>query len=307
MTTAIRVTELTKRYGSVVAVDDLTLEIPEGAAFGLLGPNGAGKSTTFGVLCGWLRPTRGKASVFGVPSTHLHRFAGKVSALPQDASLPVACPIASSLHTYARLAGFSSREARAEVDRVLDLVGLRDAARKRGSELSHGMAKRAGIAAAFIGNPRVVFLDEPTAGLDPKNAKAVRDLVAAKPADQTIVVSSHNLAEVQDICTHGAILDRGRLTVSGTMASLTQSGARASFRVRGEHPAALRTIAKISEVDSAAQDGDRIVVSFAAETDPAVVVGHVLRVLLDSGVPILGVELGTSLEDAFLEMTSTPP
>lgn len=307
MSSAVHISQLTKRYGSVVAVDALSLEVPEGAAFGLLGPNGAGKSTTFGVLCGWLRPTRGSTSVLGVPSTNLHRLSGKVSALPQDAQLPLSAPIRSSLRTYARLAGLSARDARTEVERVLHLVGLTDAAGKRGSELSHGMSKRAGIAAAFIGNPRVVFLDEPTAGLDPKNARAVRDLIAAKPANQTIVVSSHNLAEVQDICTHGAILDRGRLTVAGTMESLTQRGARASFRVRGNHPNLVRKLEAIQEVDSASTADGSISVSFESGTDPAAVIGHVLRVLLDSGVPILGVELGTSLEDAFLEITSVTP
>jgi ABC-2 type transport system ATP-binding protein len=308
MSAAIQVSDLTKRYGSVVAVDQLSFEVPTGAAFGLLGPNGAGKSTTFGVLCGWLRASRGSTTVLGTPSTQLHRLRGQVSALPQDAQLPVAAPILSSLRHYARLSGLSGSAARSEAARVLELVGLSGDARKRGGELSHGMSKRAGIAAALIGSPRVIFLDEPTAGLDPKNAKTIRDVIAGKPAEQTIVVSSHNLAEIQDICTHGAILDKGRLTALGSMDSLTQRGQRATFRIRGSAKGYMSKVTAIAQVDEADMDGDGILrVTFESGTDPSVVIGHVLRVLLDSGVPILGVELGTSLEDAFLEITSVVP
>lgn len=308
MSVAIQVSDLTKRYGSVVAVDQLSFEVPAGASFGLLGPNGAGKSTTFGVLCGWLRATRGTTSVLGTNSSQLHRLQGQVSALPQDAQLPVAAPIQSSLLHYARLAGLSGGAARTEVGRVLELVGLSGDARKRGGELSHGMSKRAGIAAALIGTPQVIFLDEPTAGLDPKNAKTIRDVIAQKPAKQTIVVSSHNLAEIQDICTHGAILDRGKLTALGSMDALTQRGQKATFQIRGAAKGVLPKIKAIASVDDVALESEGALrVSFESGTDPAVVIGHVLRLLLDSGVPILGVELGTSLEDAFLEITSIAP
>jgi ABC-type multidrug transport system ATPase subunit len=308
MTAAIRVSGLTKRYGSVIAVNDLSFEVPVGASFGLLGPNGAGKSTTFGVLCGWLRPTRGDTSVLGTPSAVLHRLRGQISALPQDAQLPVAAPIRSSLLHYARLSGLRGSGARAEVARVLELLALTADAGKRGGELSHGMSKRAGIAAALIGTPRVVFLDEPTAGLDPQNAKTIRDLIAGKPSDQTIVVSSHNLAEVQDVCTHGAILDHGTLTALGTMDELTHRGQRATFRFRGAPTPFLSSVTSLDLVDDAVVGPDGFLrVTFKSGTDPAVVIGHVLRVLLDSGVPILGVEVGTSLEDAFLEITSVAP
>ncbi len=307
MATAVRVVNLTKRYGAVRAVDDLSFDVPRGAAFGLLGPNGAGKSTTFGVLCGWLRATKGSAEVLGTPSTQLHRLRGQISALPQDAMLPVAAPIRSTLLHFAKLAGLSGGEAKRDVERVLSLVGLTGDGGKTGGQLSHGMSKRAGIAGALLGAPKVIFLDEPTAGLDPKNAKTIRDLIANKPADTTIIVSSHNLAEIQDVCTHGAILDRGKLTALGTMDVLTQRGQRATFRCR---PVASPPLAKLRAVstveDASVETNGTITVEYAAGTDPAVVVGHVLRVLLDSGVPILGVELGTSLEDAFLEITAAP-
>ncbi|MFT6399035.1 MAG: ABC-type multidrug transport system ATPase subunit [Bradymonadia bacterium] len=221
--------------------------------------------------------------------------------------LPVALPIRSSLLHYAKLAGLTGKDAKIDVERVLELVGLTNDGGKTGGQLSHGMSKRAGIAGALLGAPRVIFLDEPTAGLDPKNAKTIRDLIANKPAETTIIVSSHNLAEIQDVCTHGAILDRGKLTALGTMDVLTQRGQRATFRCRSVAKPPIAKLKAIPIVEDARADANgTITVEYASGTDPAVVVGHVLRVLLDSGVPILGVELGTSLEDAFLEMTAAP-
>lgn len=307
MSHAVTVNGLRKKYGKVLAVDGLDLAVPTGAIFGLLGPNGAGKSTTFGVLCGWLRPTAGTASVLGTPCDRLHTLGGRVSALPQDARFPDSAPIRVTLAHYGRLQGLSAADARAEAVRVLQAVGLQDAASKRGNQLSHGMAKRAGIAQAMIGAPEVVFLDEPTAGLDPANARIVRDLISSMAPRATVVVSSHNLAEIQDVCTHGAILDNGRLTVAGTIGDLTRQGEEIVVRSRPGAPVPVAALSGVfGEGSVLVGDDGRVVVRHPSDRDPAAAIADALRILLDAGTPILGVERGTSLETAFLELTSKP-
>ncbi len=307
MTHAIEIRGLRKTYGSMVALNGLDLSVPTGSVFGLLGPNGAGKSTTFGMLCGWLQPTSGTATVLGTPCNQLHRLNGRVTALPQDAQFPRSMPIRHQLAHFARMRGMSGSAARTEADRVLAIVGLQDARSKRGNQLSHGMAKRAGIAQALVGKPEVVFLDEPTAGLDPKNAHTIRDIIQRLAPAATVVVSSHNLAEIQSICTHGAILDHGHLTASGRIGDLTAQG---ELLVIVSRPGANVPVAALEQTFGAgtiAVSPDmHIEVRFPAGRDPAEVTAAALGVLLQAGVPILEVRQGTSLEDAFLKLTEAP-
>lgn len=305
---AVEVRGLRKTYGRITALEGLDLDVPTGAVFGLLGPNGAGKSTTFGILCGWLGATSGTARVLGEPSHTLARLRGRVAALPQDARFPDAVTLERQLAHYARLGGMESASIAREVDRVLELVGLSSARRQRGNELSHGMAKRAGIAQALIGSPDVIFLDEPTAGLDPSNARAVRDLIASAAPSATVVVSSHNLAEIQDICTHGAILDHGRLVANGPIADLTRQGEEVFITIGNTAPLPLAELEKrfgATSVD--ASEPGRLRIRFPVDTDPATVVRAALSLLFDADVPVYEVTRGTSLERAFLELTRSGP
>ncbi|MBI5508066.1 MAG: ABC transporter ATP-binding protein [Deltaproteobacteria bacterium] len=304
MTAAVvQVRALCKTYGAKVALDAVDLQVERGAVFGLLGPNGAGKSTTFGVLTGWLGADAGVATVLDVPCRHLYRLAGKVGAMPQDAAFPRMMPVEETLVHLARLGGCSAAASRTEAARVLELVGLGDVARSRGFELSHGMLKRVALAQALLGAPELVFLDEPTAGLDPAAAKRVKDIVRALAPRTTVVISSHNLAEIQEVCTHGAILDHGRLVTAGSIETLTRRGAEVRLEVREGLP--LPTAALEAAVPGAKLRVERgvIEVSFPSTTDPAEIIAALLRVLLEHRVPILGVQRGKSLESAFLEAT----
>ena len=212
---------LGKRYGHTLALDGLDLAVPRGSIFGLLGPNGAGKTTTFGILCGWLAPTAGFASVLGQAPQQLHRLHGRAAVLPQDALFPPQVPVLPQLCHYGRLMGLGT-SALAEAERVIDAVGLTEAKRLRGDQMSHGMMKRLALAQALLGRPELVLLDEPTSGLDPKSARAIKDLIASLAPATTVLLSSHNLAEVQEVCTHGAILDHGKLVASGSIDELTR-------------------------------------------------------------------------------------
>jgi ABC-2 type transport system ATP-binding protein len=303
MTAPVEAQSLTKYYGSLCAVDQLDLSVEEGTIFGLLGPNGAGKSTTFGVLCGWLAPTSGAARVLGVDSRELYRLRGRVGALPQDALFPPQMSVAAQLAHYGRLAGLPGPHARAEVERVLDRVGLPEAAQVRSAALSHGQRKRVALAQALIGEPSLLLLDEPTAGLDPKAARGVRDLIRSLAPASTVVVSSHNLAEIQEICSHGAILDHGRCIVAGTIDALTLRGAEITIETR---PEAVIPWGALREAfgPEAVREGEPGHIQIAVTSgDVADVIAAALRVLLDAGTPILGVDRGQSLEQRFLALT----
>jgi ABC-2 type transport system ATP-binding protein len=301
---AIRANALTKRYGRVVAVDSLDMEVPRGAVFGLLGPNGAGKSTTFGIMCGWLHADAGSVTVLDTPSRELSRLQGKVTAMPQDAAFPPQVAVHRQLAYYGVLSGLDAIAADREASRVLELVGLRDASNRRGNQLSHGMLKRVALAQALIGNPEVVFLDEPTAGLDPASARHIKDIVASLAHDATVVISSHNLAEIQEICTHGVILDKGKRVAAGTIGELTHRGTEINIEIGEGTPPPLSTLTEAFGADFVTLVDPRTLrVVCSAKADVAQVIGQALRILLDHGTPILGLRRGSSLESAFLEAT----
>jgi ABC-type multidrug transport system ATPase subunit len=304
----IRTRGLSKRYGRTTALANLELEVPRGAVFGLLGPNGAGKSTTFGILCGWLRADAGEATVLDTKSHELSRLSGKVSAMPQDAAFPPQVSVEQQLRFYGRLGGLLASEAEKEAKRVLSLVELADAAGRRGNQLSHGMLKRVALAQALLGKPEVIFLDEPTAGLDPATARHIKDVIAAQAPRATVVVSSHNLAEIQEICTHGAILDKGQQVAAGTIAELTRSGTEITIELGPNAQVPLDALAARFGAESVALlDAQTLRIVSPSTTDVAQVISGALRVLLEHETPILGVRRGTSLERAFLEATRREP
>jgi len=302
---AIRTRAVSKRYGQVTAVAGLDLEIPYGAVFGLLGPNGAGKSTTFGILCGYLLADAGEASVLDVPCNALASLRGAVAAMPQDAAFPPQVSVERQLRFYARLAGLGPSDAASEARRVLALVDLSDAANRRGNQLSHGMAKRVALAQALLGKPRAIFLDEPTAGLDPATARHIKDVIAAQAPKATVVVSSHNLAEIQEICTHGAILDKGKRVAYGTISELTRSGTEITIELGVNSQPPLEQLRARFGADAVALvDPQTLRVQCPSSSEVAQVIAAALQLLLDSKTPILGVRRGTSLESAFLEATA---
>jgi ABC-type multidrug transport system ATPase subunit len=170
------------------------------------------------------------------------------------------------------------------------------------------MLKRVALAQALLGSPEVILLDEPTAGLDPASARQIKNVIAAQAPRATVVVSSHNLAEIQEICTHGAILDKGRRVTAGTIAELTRSGTEITIEL-GVHakPPLAALKARFGEDSVALIDAGTLRVLCPSSTDIAQLIGGVLGLLLEHGTPILGVRRGTSLERAFLEATGANP
>ncbi|MEU4191789.1 ABC transporter ATP-binding protein [Kribbella sp. NPDC026611] len=219
MTATIEAISLSKRYGGRQALDELTFTAEPGDVIGLLGPNGAGKTTTIRLLTTILEPSGGSFTVAGIPGDQPHRIRQRIGVLPESAGYPERQTAAEYLRYMARLFGQDRRSARAAADRLLGDVGLGDRAGGRIASYSRGMRQRLGIARALVNEPSVVFLDEPTLGLDPAGQREILDLIGRLAADRgaTVVLSTHLLAEVEQVCGRVLVLDRGTLRAAGSI------------------------------------------------------------------------------------------
>ncbi len=209
------------RRARVRAVQDLDLEVMPGEIFGLLGPNGSGKSTTIKMILGLLHPTRGRVSVFGRPPDDV-RSKARIGYLPEESYLYRFLNARETLDYYGTLFPLPRRERRRRTEDLLEMVGLRGAARRPVGEYSKGMARRIGLAQALINDPDLLILDEPTSGLDPIGARLVKDIIVRLGTvhKKTILLSSHLLADVEEVCDRLTILYGGRARVTGTMADV---------------------------------------------------------------------------------------
>ncbi|HLT28622.1 MAG TPA: ABC transporter ATP-binding protein [Myxococcaceae bacterium] len=300
---AFELVDVSKVFGAKRAVEQLSLRVPEGSCYGLIGPNGAGKTTTFSMLCGFLRPTAGEVRILGRPVDAPGALKGRVGVLPQDAVLPAGWKVGPLLTYWARLSGVEAPEAAAR--EALEKVALADVWGSGSQTLSHGMTKRVALAQALLGNPPLVLLDEPTAGLDPKVAALVRQLVESMRGKQTVLISSHNLEELERLCDGAAILDHGRLVQAGSMSELT--GAAVGFQVElvpgSDIP--LAEILAVPGVQEAVVDPNWQLRVRHTPVEPTVevVVAGVVRVLLDAGVGFRSISRGQRLEARVLEVT----
>lgn len=204
----VRCESLSKRYGKLRALDNIDLNIEAGKPIALVGPNGAGKTTLMSLIGGFIRPSDGVVTVCGAAAGH-SSIKSKISILPQDAQFDPNFSIGPQLTLYAKLRGVDNPKQ--EVAKALELVQLQDRFKSKATELSHGMSKRLLIAQTLLGNPEIILLDEPTAGIDPPNAKLIRDLIASESSNTTFVVSSHNLDELEKVCDTVIHLADGKL------------------------------------------------------------------------------------------------
>lgn len=311
MSPAIETNGVGKRYGSVVAVEDLSFAVEAGEILGVLGPNAAGKTTAIRVLTTILAPTRGTFTVAGVPSSRPAEIRSRIGVLPESAGYPDRQTGEEFLRYHARLYGHGRASARAVVDALLTEVGLHERGRSLIAAYSRGMRQRLGIARALVNEPEVVFLDEPTLGLDPAGQRQILSTVRliAHERGATVLLSTHLLAEVEETCSRVLILNRGRVAAEGTVAEVTRRAAAprsARLRVAVDHheraAAVLRSVAGLQGVELAEDQpgGLRVTLNGAGET----LMNEALRALTESGVPLLSFELeGARLSDAFLAMT----
>lgn len=295
---ALRLRGVTKRYGKNVALDGLDLEVPRGSVFGFVGPNGAGKTTTFGIVSGAVHPDAGVIDVLGEGPFDPTKHAGRVAVLPQDCQLNPFSSARQILRFFARLQGASKREAQVDAERVLDLVQLRERGDARVGELSHGMKRRLAVAQAFLGDPELVLLDEPTGGLDPHLVVEMREVLRRQSKKRTVVVSTHILGDIESTCDHVAFLESGRCVKSAPMRELTR--ARSIVRVRLAEPIELDAIADVLKGCEPTLEG--LELTYTLDDELEAKQPEILAALMSAGARILEVELGESLEAAYMQL-----
>jgi ABC-2 type transport system ATP-binding protein len=290
---AISVQGLTKRFGDVLAVDRLDFEVEPGTVTGFLGPNGAGKTTTLRMLLGLVTPTAGTATIGGRPYRELADPARRVGAVLEASGFHPGRSARDHLRVLATSAGLGPRP----VDEALERTGLAAAGRRRVGGFSLGMRQRLGLAAALLGDPEVLVLDEPANGLDPEGVHWLRGLVRGLADEgRTVLVSSHVLAEVAQTVDQVVIIDRGRLVAQSTLAALT-AGADRTVRVRTPEPEALRDLL-LARGATVTLDGPGQLVVGGATTE------QVGQAAAAGGVVLHEMRFERSnLEDVFLELT----
>jgi ABC-2 type transport system ATP-binding protein len=315
--TAVEARGIVKRYGSFVAVSDLTFSAEGGEILGVLGPNGAGKTTAIRVLTTILEPTSGTFSVAGVPHTKPTEIRRRIGVLPESAGYPERQTGHEFLRYHARLHGRSRADARALADGLLEEVGLSERRRSLIKTYSRGMRQRLGIARALVNDPRVLFLDEPTLGLDPAGQRQILTTIRGVAVERgaTVLLSTHLLGEVEELCSRVLILNRGRIVAQGTVAEIVrQAGAPRSARLRvarEDLERAVTALAPATVVERAEVANDQLgwltVTLAQANGRPSEdLMSEALRALIDAGVPLLSFELeGARLSDAFLAMTES--
>lgn len=242
MSTAVSIKNLTKVFPvpwkreRLVAVKDLSLDVQEGEVFGLLGPNGSGKSTTLKVLLGLVTPTSGSAQVFGYDSRDFPARR-EVGFLPENPYFYKFLTAAETVRFYGKLCGLSGRVLTDRVNELLALVGLEEARDRRVGTFSKGMLQRIGLAQAIVQDPRLVVLDEPTAGVDPAGSRQIRDLILGlKSRGMTVLLTSHLLEQVQEVCDRVGIMARGKLLREGRLESLIEVGNQTQYVIENAPP-----------------------------------------------------------------------
>ena len=293
---AIVVEHLTKHYGNVVAVDDLSFTVTAGRITGFLGPNGAGKTTTLRTLLALARPTAGTATFAGVPYAELPVPARHVGAVLEAASFHPGRKARAHLRVLATAAGLPP----SRVDDVLGLVGLDTVGGRRARGFSLGMRQRLALAGALLGDPEVLVLDEPSNGLDPDGVRWLRDLLRSFAAEgRTVLVSSHLLAEVAQTVDDVVVIAGGRLVTAGPLEDVVGLSDRRQVRVRTPQAADLRaTLARRGLAASVDADGAVLIDATTPE--------HVGRAIAGAGIVVYEMQaLDHSLEDVFLELTKS--
>lgn len=288
--------QLSKSYNGKPALDKVDISLVAGAPIALVGPNGAGKTTLFSILCGYIKPSSGEVTILGEP-VGSPKLKGLLSALPQDAQLDPDCSIISQLKLFAELQGIKGKAAKLEAMRVLELVDLVNVAKAKPKSLSHGMSKRVSIAQALIGSPKLVLLDEPTAGLDPANAKKIRQIVREQSEHTTFVISSHNLDELEKLCDQVIYLEAGRLKQSLSIHTSQDIDYLTLIMKKADMAAVHQALLGLTTITKVSQSADnQFIIKYPTQTDFALE-QQLLSVLAQHKWQYKSILKGRTLED----------
>ena len=309
----IEVEHLTKRYGAHTAVDDISFTVEDGCIYGLLGPNGAGKSTTMNILTGYLSATAGTVKVAGHDIAEEPLEAKKaIGYLPEQPPLYPEMTVREYLLFVAELKGVKHKKDRAAMaETAMGRTGLQPVQNRLIRNLSKGYRQRVGIAAALLGEPKVIILDEPTVGLDPAQVIEIRNLIHDLGRTHTVILSSHILSEVQTVCDRVLIISAGKLVAQGTPEELAgQLAARGTLSAtaqgsREEILAAAEQVEGLTDLHITAEKGGEV--SFTAVCEGGSDLrGELSLALAKAGCPVLSLSADSmSLEDVFLQLTES--
>ncbi len=310
----ITVEHLSKRYGDVLAVDDLSFTIEDGHIYGFLGPNGAGKSTTLNIITGCLAATSGDIKIDGHDIYEEEREAKKlIGYLPEIPPLYVEQTPREYLKFVAEAKGIAKAELESEIDRVIQETHIEEMQNRLIKHLSKGYRQRVGIAQALLGNPSVIILDEPTVGLDPMQIIEIRDLISELGKKHTVILSSHILSEIQAICEKVLIIYKGKLVVYDDIANLGKSLSSENeieIMTEASEEEVSEVINHIDAISNFEQGGDvekyHCYKLSTAMENPYEVCELVFRAFVANSVPLVKLNpVQTSLEDIFIELTSS--
>ncbi len=302
----IQVEHLTKTYGPHVAISDVTFDVQKGEILGFLGPNGAGKTTTMRILTGYMPATSGTASVAGFDVFEQSLEARKrIGYLPENVPRYPEMTVWSYLNFMAELRGVKDRED--HVDDVMEAVQITERADQLIGKLSKGYRQRVGLAQSLVHDPEVLILDEPTVGLDPKQIIEVRDLIKGLSGERTVILSTHILPEVEQICNRVLIINKGKIVAEDTPAHLTsslQGRERVHLETRNAGPDAEQMLSKIESVQKVQRlDGGVFEVECALGADRR---EEIARLAVNQGWGLLELRpVRQSLENVFLQLTTS--
>ena len=307
--TAISARGLSKHYGTVKALDNLNLEVPENVVFGFLGPNGAGKTTTVKLLTGFAHPTAGEAWVAGekVGDGNL-ALQSKIGLLPDVPAFYDWMSGREFLYYIGELYDLNQSKIKQRTEELLELVELKKAGNRRTGTYSRGMRQRLGIAQALVNHPEVLFLDEPTSALDPLGRRDILNLILRLRENTTIFMSSHNLSDVERVCDMVGIVDKGKLITVSTVEALQKKYARSIFEMEfmedaGSFVESLKKIPWLVEPAIVTTNGAPIVRVRAVDIDRAR--KELPRVISESGLTLTRYEMTLpSIEDIFVEIVT---
>lgn len=309
----IEIKNLTKRYGQIRAVDDISLTIKKGEILGFLGPNGAGKSTTMNILTGYISATSGSVSVGGYDIMDSPREAKRlIGYLPEQPPLYYDMTVNEYLRFICDLKSVPLKQRRGQLDEILYLVKIGDMRDRLIKNLSKGYKQRVGVAQALVGNPQVLVLDEPTVGLDPKQIIEIRKLIGALRHEHTIILSTHILQEVNAVCSTVAVINKGKLAASGSVSDFTAAeGTVSKFMIsvvggsgKSEIQKVLQNVDGVRRVDFVRVDKDAFIFNVESEKKSDVRRG-VFNALAHANMAEIELRpVGRTLEEIFIDIVS---
>ncbi|MCR5545049.1 MAG: ABC transporter ATP-binding protein [Lachnospiraceae bacterium] len=306
----IEVKNLSKTYGNHAALDGLSFTVEPGKIYGLLGPNGAGKSTTMNIMTGYIAPSGGSVTIDGYDILKDAKKAkAKIGYLPEMPPLYQDMTVAEYLNFVADLKGVKKSEKKNMVNQAMEKTQTDDVSNRLIKNLSKGYKQRVGIAQAIIGSPEMIILDEPTVGLDPLQITEIRELIRELGKTHTVILSSHILSEISEVCDHVFIISKGKLVLSEAVSNLAlhiKASQQIEIEAKGDRALCESVLEELPAVETVSvedKDEGKVLVHVTAKGNEDIR-ESVSLALSQNGIAIFGMkELGQSLEDLFLEMT----